>query len=71
MPTIVRWNGTDLPEELRDLPAGRYIVESIDDVPPLTLDEDAGIQLALDELAHGGGVDDADAQRRITAPLRR
>ena len=71
MSTIVRWNGTDLPEELRDLPAGPYVVESIDDVPPLTLDEDAGLQLALDELAHGGGVDDAEAQRRITAPLRR
>jgi hypothetical protein len=69
--TIVRWNGSDLPEELRKLPAGRYIVESIDDLPPLTADEDAGIQLALDELAHGGGVADADAQRRITAPLRR
>jgi hypothetical protein len=69
--TIVRWNGTDLPEELRKLPAGRYVVESIDHLPPLTLDEDAGIQLALDELAHGGGMGDADAQRRITAPLRR
>ena len=71
MSTIVCWNGTDLPEELRDLPAGRYIVESIDDVPPLTLDEDTGLQLALDELAQAGGVDDADAQRRITAPVRR
>jgi len=71
MPTIVRWNGADLPAELRELPAGRYIVEPIDDVPPLTLDEDAGLQLALDELAHEGGVDDAEAQRRITAPLRR
>ena len=71
MSTIVRWNGTDLPEELRDLPAGRHVVESIDDVPPLTLDEDAGLQLALDELADAGGVDDADAQRRIIAPLQR
>jgi hypothetical protein len=71
MSKIVRWNGTDLPVELRDLPAGRYVFESIDDVPPLTLDEDAGLQLAIDELADGGGVDDADAQRRITAPLRR
>ena len=71
MPTIVRWNGTDLPDELRTLPVGRYVVESIDDVPPLTPDEDAGIELALDALAHEGGVDDADAQRRIIAPLRR
>jgi hypothetical protein len=71
VPTIVRWNGADLPEELRELPAGRYIVEPIDDVPPLTLEEDAGIQLALVALEHGGGVDDAEARRRIIAPLRR
>ena len=71
MPTIMRWNGTDLPVELRTLPAGRYLVEPIDDVPPLTPDEDAGLQLALDELAHGGGVYDTDARRRITTPLRR
>jgi hypothetical protein len=71
MPTIVRWNGADLPEELRTLPAGRYIVEPIDDVPPLTLEEDAGIELALVSIEHGGGVDDAEARRKITAPLRR
>ncbi|MGH7894362.1 MAG: hypothetical protein ACREQL_06815 [Candidatus Binatia bacterium] len=71
MPTIVRWNGADLPEELRQLPAGRYIVEPVDNVPPLTPEEDAGIQLALDTLEPGGGVDDADVQRRIIAPLRR
>jgi hypothetical protein len=71
MPTIVRWNGADRPEELRKLPAGRYIVVPIDDVPPLTPDEDAGLQLALGGLEHGGGVDDADAERRIKAPLQR
>jgi len=71
MPTIVRWNGADLPEELRTLPAGRYLVVPVDDVPPLTPDEDAGIELALDGLAHGGGVDDAKARRRIGPPSRR
>ena len=71
MSTIVRWNGTDLPKELRNLPAGRYIVEPIDDIPPLTLEEEVGLELAIDELAHGGGVDDVDARRRIIAPLRR
>jgi hypothetical protein len=48
----------------------RWNGKSIDD-PPLTLDEDAGLQQALDELSNGGGVDDAEAQRHITAPLRR
>ncbi|HXJ33308.1 MAG TPA: hypothetical protein VMS22_04645 [Candidatus Eisenbacteria bacterium] len=71
MATIVRWNGADLPEELRRLPAGRYVVESVDDIPPLTPEEDAGIELALTTLEHGGGVDDPDVQRRIIAPLRR
>jgi len=37
MPTILRWNGTDLPRELRNLPAGRYIVEPIDHVPRTTV----------------------------------
>jgi hypothetical protein len=28
---IVTWNGKDVPPELRELPAGRYIVESVDE----------------------------------------
>jgi len=34
----VTWNGKDIPAELRDLPAGRYVVEPLDqDAPTLTL----------------------------------
>ena len=28
---VVTWNGKDIPTELRELPAGRYVVEAIDD----------------------------------------
>ena len=28
---VVTWNGQDLPPELRELPAGRYIVEAVEE----------------------------------------
>jgi hypothetical protein len=71
MATVVRWNGKELPEELRSLPAGRYVVEPIDDLPPLTPEEEAGIEAALDSLRRGEGVEASDARRRIDAAIRR
>ena len=41
---VVTWNGKDVPAELRELPAGRYVVEAIDDAPALSPDEEAGIE---------------------------
>lgn len=70
MATVIRWNGTDLPEELRGLPAGRYVVEPLDDVPLVALEEDAGLELALDALEHGGGLDEAEARRLVVATVR-
>ena len=71
MPVVVKWNGNDLPEELRALPAGRYVVEPVDELPPLIPDEDTGIQTALDALGRGEGVDSAEVQRRLDAVLKR
>jgi hypothetical protein len=45
---VVTWNGKDLPPELRELPAGRYVVEAVEDeAPTLTPEEEAGIEAAL------------------------
>lgn len=71
MPTVVNWNGHDLPEELRTLPAGRYVLESVDDLPPLTPNEEAGIQAALDSLGRGEGIGATAARSRIDAVLKR
>ena len=71
MPVVVKWNGNDLPEELRALPAGRYLIEPVDKLPPLTPDEDVGIQTACDALRRGEGVDSAEVQRRHDAALER
>ncbi|HWO21165.1 MAG TPA: hypothetical protein VNO30_20495 [Kofleriaceae bacterium] len=65
------WNGKDLPAELRDLPAGRYVVEAVEEVPALTADEDEGLRQALASLRAGNGRTAAQVRQRIDAVLRR
>jgi hypothetical protein len=54
---VLTWNGKDLPAELRGLPAGRYVVEAIDDIPALTEAVDEGLQQALASLRAGKGLE--------------
>jgi hypothetical protein len=69
---IVTWNGKDLPVELRDLPAGRYMVEALDEeAPTLTADEEAGIDAALESYRQGRVVDAKRARQIIDAALGR
>jgi hypothetical protein len=69
---VVTWNGKDIPAELRELPAGRYVVEPIDDeVPTLTPDEEAGIETALESYRQGRVVDAKRARQIIDATLGR
>ena len=54
--TIIDWNGTDVPEALRNLPAGRYAMEPVDETFELSADEDEGLVNALQSLREGRGV---------------
>ena len=66
------WNGKDVPAELRELPAGRYLVEAVeDDAPRLTSDEEAGIDAALESYRQGRVVDADRAREIINAALGR
>ena len=66
------WNGKDVPAELRELPAGRYVVEPIDDdAPVLSPEEEAGIEAALESFRQGRVVDATRARQSIDAALRR
>ena len=65
------WNGMDVPAELRELPAGRYVVESVDDALALSPDEEAGIEAALESYRQGRVVDAARARQIIDAALGR
>lgn len=69
---VVTWNGKDVPAELRELPAGRYVVEAIDeDAPVLSPDEEAGIEAALESYRQGRVVDATQARQIIDAALGR
>ena len=69
---VVTWNGKDVPAELRELPAGRYVVEAIDgDAPELSADEEAGIEAALESYRQGRVVDAKRARQIIDAALGR
>jgi hypothetical protein len=69
---IVTWNGKDVPPELHELPAGRYVVEAIEDeAPALSPEEEAGIEAALDSYRQGRVVDAKRARKIIDAALGR
>ena len=69
---IVTWNGKDLPAEMRELPAGRYVVEAVDlEAPPLSIEEEAGIEAALESYRQGRIVDARRAREIIEAALGR
>ena len=69
---VVTWNGKDVPAELRELPAGRYVVEAIDDdAPVLSPEEEAGLETALESYRQGRVVDAKRARQIIDAALGR
>ena len=69
---VLTWNGKDVPAELRDLPAGRYVVEPMDEeAPALSPEEEAGIEAALESYRLGRVVDAKRAREIIDAALRR
>jgi hypothetical protein len=69
---VLTWNGKDVPPELRDLPAGRYVVEAVDeDAPALSPEEEAGIEAALESYRQGRVIDTQRAREIIDAALGR
>ena len=69
---VVTWSGKDVPPELRDLPAGRYVIEAVEEEgPALSPEEEAGIEAALESYRQGGVVDAKRAREIIDAALER
>jgi len=69
---FVTLNGKDLPAEFCDLPAGLYIVTTVDDeAPALSPEEEAGIEAALESYRQGRVVDATRAREIIDAALGR
>jgi len=72
MARVLNWNGKDLPAELRSLPAGRYVVEPVDALPPeLTREEEEGLREAIAEIQRGEGESPEAVRRHIETLHRR
>lgn len=71
MARVVDWNGKDIPEALRDLPPGRYVLESADEAPALSEEEEDGLRRALASVASGKGRSADEVRRTISDALRR
>ena len=50
---VIEWDGSHFPVGLDSLPAGRYVLESLDRDGPLSRDEEMGICAGLDQLDRG------------------
>ena len=71
MVKVLTWDGKSLPPELLELPVGQYVVESVDEAPALSADEEAGIEAALASLRRGEGIAPDEVRRRVTAAIKR
>jgi hypothetical protein len=65
---VVLSNGENIPPGLPELPAGRYVVEAVEEeAPVLTPEEEAGIEAALESYRQGRVVDAARVREIIDA----
>jgi hypothetical protein len=69
MTRVLHWNGKDLPDELRELPAGSYIVAEYQPAD-LTPEEEAEIEVGLDEIDRGETVSADEVHASIDEMLR-
>ncbi len=56
MAVIVNWNGVDVPQELKALKKGRYVLVPIDEPPELTEEQEAGLEAAMASIRAGEGL---------------
>ncbi len=72
MSRIVEWDGKNVPEEMRTLPPGRYVIETVDQAIALTDEEEAGIEEAIRAFDSGDeGVSLEDVRAHVDAALKK
>jgi len=69
MAVIVHWNGVDVPQELKALKKGRYVLVPIDEPPELTEEQEAGLEAAIASIRAGEGLSLEEALAQAKASL--
>ena len=67
MTRVLDWDGENLPEEMRSLPPGRYVVAPAGEAVVLTSDEEAGLRRAIASLNAGRGRSLDEVRARTTS----
>jgi hypothetical protein len=70
MPHTLDWDGEHLPEELKQLPPGRYVLIEVDASPSLSSDEESGLREALSAARAGEGRTLAEVRSPVQQTLR-
>lgn len=71
MSRVVDWDGKNIPDEMRSLPPGRYLVEPIDEAVALTPEEEEGVRQAMASLEAGQGRSLDEVHDRVLTALKR
>ncbi len=71
MTIVVDWNGSGVPDGLRQAPPGRYVLVPVEPEADLTDEEQRGLIEALASARRGDTVPVADVRRAIQARLGR
>ena len=69
MARVLHWNGRSLPPELRELPAGDYVVSEYR-AEKLTPDEELGLREALQSIDRGEAIPGAKVHAELKAMLK-
>jgi len=71
MTVLLNFDGKELPEEMRSLPSGRYVLQSVDEVPLLTSEEEDGLEEAAQSLDRGEGLSPDELRAELKRIPRR
>ena len=69
MPHTLDWDGEHLPEALKQLPPGRYVLVEVDAAPSLSAEEENGLREALSAVQAGEGRTLAEVRSRVQRTL--
>ncbi|MFZ1865882.1 MAG: hypothetical protein WAU39_16790 [Polyangiales bacterium] len=69
MAVIVNWNGVDVPEELKALEKGRYVLVPIDEPLEFAEEQEAGLEAAMASIRAGERLSRDEAFAKLKASL--
>jgi hypothetical protein len=71
MTVVLSFDGKQLPEEMKSLPSGRYVLQSVDDIVGMSDEQEAGLEAAALSLDRGEGLSAEELRGEVRGTDRR